>query len=843
MKFTSYSHNFEDVMLWRALKHIKDGFYIDVGAQHPILDSVSKMFYERGWRGVHIEPVPEYAELLRKNRPDETVLEIALSDVEGVLEFNIVPNTGLSTAVTTYAQQHYAERVIKPELIEVRALTLSTALMRLAANKEVHWLKIDVEGFEEKVLQGWDYKTLRPWIVVIEATIPNSPALNYLHWDPLLIEANYHFVYFDGLNRFYLANEHSELKEAFSCPPNVFDNFELTLDSLFCRDLSAAHQLREQGIAMEFQRVVNEFDISNQSNIQAQAEIIRLKKEGGLVQARISEAKTEVECLKTELDVACGRVMELKTEIEHSKVIRAVAEARIIELETRVVEVEADLKCMEKELKRMEKELKRMEKEKDVASARVMSLEVGVNPLKSEYDLLCARMALLSQELEKVYLSKSWKITWPLRKIMLLNKSIFYRIKFLSRKYFSSCKRLKLIVQKKSLMPKERPSLMATKRRIAIDLLPLIPGGANGGAKVMILELIKNMSKIAQDYSFVLLTSNRAHEELAILDTENVERFCVLDQNMMPTTYKDILEEVGANLLFCPFIYSRFANDSVPTVSIIHDIQYCYYPQFFDSDDLAHRGYCFTETCKYSNRIVSISNYVRETIIQHAVNVFPGHVVTIPCVIPLRLSAEKNQLETENLLSELGLIFERFLLYPANFWQHKNHEVLLIAFSMHCAKFPNSNLKLVLTGHPCERKALLENAILKMKLSGRVIFLNYVDNQALALLMSSCFALVFPSLYEGFGIPILEAMSCGRPVLCGNVSSMPEVASEAAILFDPRKPGDIQRAIEQLESSELLRNTLIQKGYARMNSFPSSQEISQRYLSLFSEVFSEVSGL
>jgi len=75
MTFISYAQNFEDVMLWRALKHIEHGCYVDVGAQHPVIDSVSKAFYERGWRGIHIEPVAHYAELLRLDRPDEKVLQ------------------------------------------------------------------------------------------------------------------------------------------------------------------------------------------------------------------------------------------------------------------------------------------------------------------------------------------------------------------------------------------------------------------------------------------------------------------------------------------------------------------------------------------------------------------------------------------------------------------------------------------------------------------------------------------------------------------------------------------------------------------------------------------------
>ena len=96
--FTSYAQNFEDVMLWRALKHVPQGFYIDVGAQDPIVDSVSMGFYEQGWRGVHVEPVALYAERLRKRRPDETVIQAALGATEQMLTFFELPETGLSTA-------------------------------------------------------------------------------------------------------------------------------------------------------------------------------------------------------------------------------------------------------------------------------------------------------------------------------------------------------------------------------------------------------------------------------------------------------------------------------------------------------------------------------------------------------------------------------------------------------------------------------------------------------------------------------------------------------------------------------------------------------------------------
>ena len=98
MSFVSYAQNFEDVMLWRALKHVENGFYVDIGAQDPVVDSVSLAFYEHGWRGVHVEPTQQYADKLRVARPDEAVLQMAVGSGQGEVTFYEFADTGLSTA-------------------------------------------------------------------------------------------------------------------------------------------------------------------------------------------------------------------------------------------------------------------------------------------------------------------------------------------------------------------------------------------------------------------------------------------------------------------------------------------------------------------------------------------------------------------------------------------------------------------------------------------------------------------------------------------------------------------------------------------------------------------------
>lgn len=227
MSIVSYAQNFEDVMLWRALGHVVGGLYVDIGAQHPLVDSVSMAFHEAGWRGVHVEPVPAYAQLLREARPGDTVLQVALGAAEGTLELHVIEDSGLSTAVSEYADQHRDQRGLPARSVQVPQLTMRSALQHLAG-RDVHWLKIDVEGFEEQVLRGWDSTVLRPWIMVVEATRPGSPELDFAGWDSMITGAGYRFVYFDGLNRFYVADDHAELAAAFTAPPNVFDGAQLS---------------------------------------------------------------------------------------------------------------------------------------------------------------------------------------------------------------------------------------------------------------------------------------------------------------------------------------------------------------------------------------------------------------------------------------------------------------------------------------------------------------------------------------------------------------------------------------------------------------------------------------
>lgn len=221
---TSYAQNFEDVMLWRALGHIEKGFYIDIGAQHPVADSVSKAFYERGWRGIHVEATQAYADLLRQDRPDETVIQAAVSDRHGTLTFYEIPETGLSTGDPAIAEMHRLKGFAVRQTL-VPTITLADAVAT-AGNREIHWLKIDVEGMEEIVLQSTKQVENNPWIVIVECTAPMSIKCVHSSWENMLISSSYIFKYFDGINRFYEHKRSPIYNKINWFPPNTFDNFK-----------------------------------------------------------------------------------------------------------------------------------------------------------------------------------------------------------------------------------------------------------------------------------------------------------------------------------------------------------------------------------------------------------------------------------------------------------------------------------------------------------------------------------------------------------------------------------------------------------------------------------------
>ena len=246
--FISFAQNGEDVILNRALVDVESGRYIDVGANHPTDDSVTRSFYNRGWSGVAIEPNPSFATQFRAERPRDIVVEAAVTDTpDPTATFHIIEGTGLSTLVDSISADHAGKGYAVTDLT-VPTMRLDTAIEESGlGDTDLHFLVIDTEGAEDQVLRSIDFTKHRPWILVIEATTPGTTLASHLEWEALVLNAGYEFCLFDGLSRYYVAEEMSaKLKPALSYPACIFDAYITAREQRLRSDLeSTKHRAAE----------------------------------------------------------------------------------------------------------------------------------------------------------------------------------------------------------------------------------------------------------------------------------------------------------------------------------------------------------------------------------------------------------------------------------------------------------------------------------------------------------------------------------------------------------------------------------------------------------------------
>lgn len=219
----SYAQNFEDVILNRVFGERSTGFYIDVGAMDPLDGSVTKHFYDRGWRGINIEPDERFYRRLVEARPRDINLNVALGNAVEKKSLYVFDVQGLATFNTDFRDYFTARHFTGHETV-VDVTTLAT-VCRQYVHEPIDFLKIDAEGWEGPILEGASWEAFRPLVIVIESTEPFSHVLISSTWEPILLNAEYKFVYFDGLNRFYIPCGRPDLEHAFQYPPNVLDDF------------------------------------------------------------------------------------------------------------------------------------------------------------------------------------------------------------------------------------------------------------------------------------------------------------------------------------------------------------------------------------------------------------------------------------------------------------------------------------------------------------------------------------------------------------------------------------------------------------------------------------------
>jgi FkbM family methyltransferase len=221
----SYAQNCEDILIDRLFRG-EFGTFMDIGACHPILDSNTWFFYERGWRGVNLEPSSSSFQRFLEQRPEDLNLNLAASDFDGELTLYEVHDhviNGTSTLVAEIAQDYLRRGLqVVEKRVPVRTVR---GLVREHDIAPPDFLSIDVESHESQVIRSIDLEHWRPKLIVVEATVPGSSEPNHQAWEPMLLENGYDFVAFNGLNRFYLRDDLRHLARHFETPVNVFDRF------------------------------------------------------------------------------------------------------------------------------------------------------------------------------------------------------------------------------------------------------------------------------------------------------------------------------------------------------------------------------------------------------------------------------------------------------------------------------------------------------------------------------------------------------------------------------------------------------------------------------------------
>lgn len=197
----SYAQYDEDIILSSLLFDIDKGFYVDVGANHPVEDSVTKYFYDKGWRGINIEPLKSLSVKLNKDRPKDINVACGVGDKNGSARLREYINlSGHSTFDESQKQLHGSG--IKYTEYNVPIKTLASILNEYAPDKHIHFIKIDVEGYEYQVLAGNDWQKYQPEVICIEANHVSHD------WRPILNKNNYRLFIQDGLNEYYVHSDY-----------------------------------------------------------------------------------------------------------------------------------------------------------------------------------------------------------------------------------------------------------------------------------------------------------------------------------------------------------------------------------------------------------------------------------------------------------------------------------------------------------------------------------------------------------------------------------------------------------------------------------------------------------
>jgi len=379
--------------------------------------------------------------------------------------------------------------------------------------------------------------------------------------------------------------------------------------------------------------------------------------------------------------------------------------------------------------------------------------------------------------------------------------------------------------------------------KIGVDIRVLMDRNYSGISEYTanLLSAILNIDK-TNEYKLFYNSYQNIGERLKIWERDNAKIFktrfpnkifnYLLQKNFSWPKIDGVLG--GTDIFWSPHFNFTSVSSKTKKIITVHDLSFLRYPEFFSfRKNFWHRALRVVKTLKQANLIIAVSENTKNDIIELA-GIDSAKVV----VVYSGNNLQKKEINDEEAIPFLqkNKINSSFILYLGNIEPRKNIANLIIAFNkLKAADEKYKGLQLVLAGAKAWKCSQIMKEWQKSPYQSNIIFLGYIDKSEKEILYSRAAAFVYPSFYEGFGFPPLEAMAYGVPIICSNVSSLPEVVAEAAILINPFKPEEITSALEIILSNETVRNNLINLGYRREKEF-TWEKTAQAYLDIFKKI-------
>lgn len=289
-------------------------------------------------------------------------------------------------------------------------------------------------------------------------------------------------------------------------------------------------------------------------------------------------------------------------------------------------------------------------------------------------------------------------------------------------------------------------------------------------------------------------------------------------------------EALGCDVIH--FAYQNYVVCAVPTVYTPHDLQHLHYPQFFKPVEIAYRETVQPTGCHFAQAITATSNWIKNDIVRQY-GVCQDKISVIPVAPVTATFAEPTEQQCQDVLRKYQLEMG-YAYYPAVTWPHKNHLRLLQCIAW-LRDTRGLKISLVCSGEKTEHFAKVASLIEDLNLTDQVTFLDRVPAEDVRPLYRCARFVVVPTLHEAASFPIFEAWEEGVPVVCSNVTSLPEQAGNAGVIFDPFDIEQMGQKIAMIHQDEKLRQRLMARGRRRLQKF-SWQQTAQSYRALYRKV-------